>query len=746
AGSLFTLELLVEAVRVEAAAVAPGRALLPALVLRPPGFPALLLRPADLSTPLCADRFCHWGRGKRCLVSLDPAANELQRKPGEPVSCGRRGRFPLRDVEGAPIGELLLGYRLCSLQATEEPPASPTAATPPHCDPEPVGQEEEEEEELEGNIFCPPMLYYSSQAAEPHLTPAAPITGLWEHIKVWTPQETDKGQTPPRPSAEPSLLHPTSSKHFHNALGQLPLLSALLAELSVLAQSTTSAAVHPHLAGLQQPPGMPTQPPSSSVLKAAEAPVGPSRSSGAASSQFKQGQQEATSTATSQAGKTVPQGETVSERNCKTKENKPPRKRLLYGMTKSLRLRLQQTNPDKLIIHEKREQYRKKQMEILKNRSTLSQRKLIRNAGKHNVVSCRHCSKGDSSKQKDQLVKTVQTSLQNSALTEYISVTDVSLDLQEQSIASLLENDEIAVKQCPWKATTAPLAEKMIVEGAQKENYAKTQLPAAFPSHANTKGSDEKATQLIHRKTTEHDDASVLSDHEPNSSRSAGNNSKFIEDFIASPENMVYSEDFTSAECTDQDSEAPNSSPESMWPESPKQGTSNTKSSRSRISETSQRAESTSDLLPVPSASSPLHSLKRNCDLKSSKRISGESVDSLTLAQMEASSLDEEQEAQYVKEENWGDEHLKQILTLTSKQVCCDTDLDIGKVQSFAEKSQAVTQLSSHLSSITSDLELGILQDSMSDGKDSFLEELDVPNQYKDISELVISKLPGYTM
>ncbi|NXW36450.1 MAP10 protein, partial [Phaetusa simplex] len=694
----------------------------------------------------------------------------LQR-PGAPVSCGRRGRFPLRDAAGRPVGEIVLGYRLTSLEAGEEPtppsPAGPRAATLPATSPEPGGEgeeecEEEEGEELEGNIFCPPVLYYSHEPAEPHPLPAAAAMGKREHVEAWRPQEKDEGQSPPRPSAGPSLLHPAGPQQLHNTLGQLPLLSALLAELSLLTRSTMPAAVHPHLVQLYQAPGsggMAARPPSpsrSSALKPAEAAEGPGGSSGAASPRFKQGRQEVTPPRSSRAGtgpkKAVPQGDAGSERNCKTKENRPPRRKLLYGLTNTLRLRLQQTNPDKLIIHERREQYRKKQMEMLKGRSPLSKRRMLRNAGEQHVVSYRHCIKGDSSKQNNQFDKTVGTSLENGALTEYISVTgDVSPDLQEQAIASLLKKDEFASKERSCKVNTDPLVDEPVFKSAHKEKYVKAQLPAAFPSDANVKGSNEEAIHLIHRKTMEHDTASVVSDRKPSPSRSVENNSEFIysDDFVASAENTVYSEDFTSAERTDRDSAALDSSPEPLWLESPKRGWSDTEpeSSRSRISKTSQRAESTSDLLPVPSASSPVQSLKRNSDLKTSKRTSGESLDSLNLAQMEASLLDEEQEAQQISmEENRADQHIKQVSTLRSKQVCSDTGLSIGEGQTSAGKSQPVTQVSSYLPSDVSDLQLSVLENSMSDKEDDFLGKLCVPNQYKDISELVINKLPGYTM
>ncbi|XP_072712448.1 microtubule-associated protein 10 [Ciconia boyciana] len=802
AEGVFALELLVEAVRL----AAPGSALRPAVALRLLDFPTLLLRPAAAAPPLRPGRAFPFGRGKRCLfrwrrgslcaalrrrplralllalpaglapgpprllgscgVSLAPAAAELLQRPGAPASCGRRGCFPLRDSAGRPVGDLVLGYRLTILEAGEEPPlpspASPGAATAPETSPEPGAEEEEEGEELEGNIFCPPVLYYSREPAEPHPLPAAAAVGKWEHVEAWRLQEQDNGQSPPRPSAGPSLLHPTSPRQLHNTLGQLPLLSALLAELSVLARSAAPAAVHPHLAWLYKAPGgggiasRPPSPSRSSALKPAEAPLGPGGSSGAGSPRFKQGRQEATSPGSSRAGrgpkKAVPQGETGSERNCKTKENRPPRRKLMYGLTNTLRLRLQQTNPDKLVIHERREQYRKKQMEMLKKRSPLSKRKLLRSAGEEDVVSYRLCSKGDSSKQNNEFEKTVETSLQNSALTEYISVTgDASPDLQKQAIASLLKNDETASKERPCKVTTAPLLEETVLKSAHKGKYVKAQLPAAFPSDANAKGSNEEAIHLIHHKTMDYDNASVVSDHKPSPSRSVENNSEFIysDDFVASPENTVYSEDFSSAECTGRDSEALDSSPEPLWLESPKRGWSDTEpeSSGSRISKTSQRAGSTSDLLPVPSVSSPVQSLKRNRDLKNSKRTSSESVDSLNDASIRARLLDEEQEAQQInKEENMGDQHIKQISTLRSKEVSSDADLNIGKRQTSAGKRQLVTQVTSYLPSNMSDLELSVLENRMSDKEDDFLGKLHVPNEYKDISELVINKLPGYTM
>ncbi|NXU45276.1 MAP10 protein, partial [Drymodes brunneopygia] len=681
-----------------------------------------------------------------------------------------RGRFALRDGAGRPIGELVLGYRLTSLEGGQAGPASPRAATPPASSPEPPDEEEKEEEEkqeeekeeegeeLEGNVFCPPLLYYSREPAEPQRLPAT--VGQWVHVEPQRPQQKDRGHSPPRPSAGPSLLQPTSPRPPQSALVQLPLLSALLAELSVLTRSAVpTAAVHPHLAwfyqALESGDTASQSPSHSAALRPAERPVEPGRSSEATSPQSKQGCQEATSAGSSGVGrkpkKAVPQGQPASERNGNAKENRPPRKKLLYGMTNTLRLRLQQTNPDKVIIHERREQYRKKQMAMLKERSPLPKRKLIRNTEEQHVVSCRHCSTGGTSKRNYQLDKTVQTSLENSALSGSISVTgDTSPGLQKQPIASLSRSESIASKEHPHKVTTGPLLEETVLKSVHEEKYAKAELLAAFPSDANAKGSNDGALHLIHHKTMEHDDVTVVSGHKLSPSRSVENSSEFIysDDFVASPENTVYSEDF-SAECTGRDSKVPDSSPEPLWLERPKQDRSDTEpeSSRSRISKTSQRAQSTSDPVPVPSASSPVQSLRRNCDFKTSMGTSAESADSLNLAEMEASLLDEEQKAQQMsKEENRGDRHIKEISTLRSKPIKSDTDLNTRKGQTSAGHKQSVTQVSSHLPSNMSDLELSGLENSMSDKDDDFLEKLHGPNQYKDISELVINKLPGYTM
>ncbi|XP_062429668.1 microtubule-associated protein 10 [Rhea pennata] len=779
---LFALELLVEAVRVEA----PGPALRPAVALRLLDFPPLLVHAPAAAPPLQPGRPCAFGRGKRCLfrrrrgslcaalrrrplralllalpaapgpgpgpgpprllgacgVSLAPAAAELLRRPAAATaSWGRRGRFPLRDAAGRPVGELALGYRLSSLGAAAEPEPGPPRATSPGPAP---GAEEEEEgeeegEELEGNIFRPPVLYYSRGRAEPRPAAAA----------APGPQQRGEARSPPRPgrSRSPgpgrSPLRPASPGRLRDAARQLPLLSALLAELSVLAQpGDAPAAVHPRLAWLYSPPGeVPTAGGGCSPGPDGAA-AGPSE---AASPESKRSQQEPASAGPLRARKgaeeAVPLAERGSGRKQETKANAARGRHLLYGLTNTLRLRLQQTNPGMLMVHERRERYRKKQVEMLKEkRSPLSKKKLVKNAGGQHLVSYRRCSRGDGSKQSNQFDETVETSLQSNALKEYSSTPgNASPDLQKQAVHSLLRNYETAQQECPCELTTAPLLQERVLKSAHREKGMKVQLLAPFRSDADAKESN--------------DDASVVSDHKskPSPSRSVESNSEFIysDDFVASPENSVYSEGISSADYSGRGSQTFDSSPEPLWVGSLKQphSHSESESSRSRVSKMSRRTESTSALVPVPSASSPVHSLKRNCDGKTSKRTSGEAVDLLNDASFQAGLLHAEETAHQIsKEENRVDQHIEQAPTPRSKEISSDSDLNIGKGQTSVEKSQSLTQASSYLPSNMSDLEPSPLENSMSDRDDDFLGTLSIPHQYKDISELVISKLPGYTM
>uniref|UniRef100_A0ACB8GBD2 Uncharacterized protein n=1 Tax=Sphaerodactylus townsendi TaxID=933632 RepID=A0ACB8GBD2_9SAUR len=343
--SLFSLELLVESARVEPRllpsplpASGPFR---PAVALRLLDFPTLLVR-----APHCGPGpLVPFGRGKSCLFRLRPNVLRglLRRSPLHALllalpptagparllgSCsvsladaaeelllgggprGRRGRFPLRDLMGEPVGELGLSYRFSNLGSTllahlrestgsgephreeEEQPPSPT----------PLGTQDEREPSLEliskveegqgpgsdslsctepqpndtgygdtvgeleteTNIFCPPPMYYNYPAED-----CCPAPKASEPVMVAEPQESfqeEENTLPPGVPVNEELLRggqdmcpspPTlvNALQLRQTLSQLPLLNALLVELSLLNNQTLPpgpSSVHPQLAWLYQ--------------------------------------------------------------------------------------------------------------------------------------------------------------------------------------------------------------------------------------------------------------------------------------------------------------------------------------------------------------------------------------------------------------------------------------------------------------------------------------------------------------
>ncbi|XP_067391877.1 microtubule-associated protein 10 [Emydura macquarii macquarii] len=883
--SLFSLELLVEWVRVEPRLLPPRGPLRPAVALRLLDFPTLLVHPPE---PGCSPgRLFPFGRGKSCLfrlgpgplrgllrraplyalllalpqgpgparllgsccVSLGPAAEKLLRPQGEavPGSRGRRGRYPLRDLMGERVGELALGYRLSNLgpallghlpagQEQEQevgwgvPPPGPSCspdtqrkrAPSPQGDQgsghskhsvsigsqtEPQGREEvgelegsgqassaairphlphgEEvkELEIEANIFCPPPLYYSRLPSDP-LPAWAPrsVASAWPQasgtVAVPQPRAPEKQEQNLSPSAAPppppqeacpdrglaplpqSLGGP---QQLRDALRELPLINALLVELSLLNSQPLQlgpSGVHPQLAWLYQE--VENVKPSSPLTRS-RWPAGKDKEILPKSSEkFKRRPQEFSDLGFSSLRETAAGKGTKKaavsrnngfDKNSGTKENKPLRKKLFYGLTNTLRLRLQQTNPDMLILHERREQYRKKQVEMLrekKGKGSLSKGKLFRNTAEQHLMSYRHPARGGSLEQNTQFDENIETLIQSSIEKDYsTTIKDIS-DLEKHTACNRLNNlEENAKEESPCEVNTNSSLEGTTIKTAYKEKGVKVHLPRAF-----TQDTDAKRNKVDEEAVLNNYNASTLGDYQPSPNNSFESNPelKYSDDFVGSPENTGYSEDFTSADYSGRGSETFNSSPEPALA-SPKQACSDmeSESKKSRISEKSLRTESISAPLPVPSHASPVHSLKRTYDLKAKKQSTGAAVSvSMSDFSPPASSLDEQELSPYNKEEDSKiDQNIIQASEVKSKQTNSDINCSVVKGQTSLEKSQSLrtSQVSSYLPSNMSDLEFSGVENSTSDKEeDDDFGTLSIPNPCKHISELVINKLPGYTM
>ncbi|XP_030412762.1 microtubule-associated protein 10 [Gopherus evgoodei] len=877
---LFSLELLVEWVRVEPRLLPPRGPLRPAVALRLLDFPTLLVRPPEPGCP--PGRLVPFGRGKSCLfrlgpgplrgllrraplyalllalppgpgparllgsccVSLAPAAEELLRPPQggvAPDSRGRRGRYPLRDLMGERVGELALGYRLSSLGpallghlpadlgqevAGGAPLPSPTCppdtqcksgprpqGTPGeqvsghsrHCtsissprepqdrdevgelEPEPSGpasssigpthppsEEEVRKLEIEANIFCPPPLYYSHLPTEPSppqppgkvvVQPQAPQEQI-PSVPLVPLQEAcpDRGQA--SSSLAPSL---GSAQLLRNALRELPLINALLVELSLLTSQPLQlgpSTVHPQLAWLYREVEDNLKP--SSPLAKSRWLAGKDKETLNPSETFKKSQQEFSKLVCSSlqetgAGKgtkkATASGNNDFEKKSGTKEKTPPRKKLFYGLTHTLRLRLQQTNPDMLILHERREQYRKRQVEMLrekKGKGSLSRGKLLRNTAEQHLMSYRHPAKGGILEQNTQLHENIETLIQRSVEKDYSTtkMEDIS-NLQKHARNRPNNHEENTKEENPYEVNTNSSLEGTTIKSPYKVKGVNVHLPRAFTQDTDAKRNkvDEETVQFIHDKDMDDYNASTLGDYHsgPKNSFESNPELKYSDDFVGSPENTGYSEDFTSADDTGRGSETLDSSPEPALV-SPKQACSDmdSESKKSRLSEKSLRTESIAAPLPVPSTASPVHSLKRTYDLKAKKQSTGVAVSvSISDSSPPTGSLDKQELAPHIKEEDSKiDQNIFQTPEVKSKQTNSDMN-NVVKGQTSLEKSQSLrtSQVSSYLPSNMSDLELSGVENNTSDKEeDDDFGTLNIPYQYKHISELVVNKLPGYTV
>ncbi|XP_062981485.1 microtubule-associated protein 10 [Elgaria multicarinata webbii] len=742
-------------------------------------------------------------------VSLAAAAEELLLGAGP---GGRRGQFPLRDLMGDLVGELGLSYRLCNLGSTllrhlgqGEAPEEPHTgeedqqqpphkvgthsfrglalelipeveenqdSTPESCSLESLSSSLTEplssnpdfgeiarELEIESNIFCPPPMYYSHPTENlcsiPKSTAAVTVAAVKEPLPA--EEITLPSVVPPVKEELSSVQEATpltqtfgSPEQLRQTLSQLPLLNALLVELSLLnsqALQPCPSTVHPQLAWLYQNVEEGTKAPSSSTKPACredkktthrkERGRSPSpklkrnRSDHlkcfAPSMQVISPRKVLTRTAFSERNGT--------EKN-NTKENSPPRRRLTYGLTNTLRLRLQRSNPGMLKVHEKRELRRKKQGDIVvekKGKSSSAKGKLSRGSPEHFPKSSGHFDEKSIPDRNAQINENVETLIQSGVAQDCpTTIKDVISDLQKKVAARAVKSDD----------NTKQKSSSEIIGSAYKEKSLNIHLPRVFlqDTDALENKTDTEVEKCIQHKDC---DVSVIHNDSQSSNFESSYEFKNSDGVVASSENTAYSEDFTSADSSGTSLEAQESSPEPLLV-NPDQSQS-VMDSDSKMSEGSLTSESISPpLLPVPSAISHVQSLKQACDLKANEtntHIALNELEDYSLAR----TLKEEFAAQQEEKEG-----IKDIQVSKNKDVSSNMNCNIAKDQSSADKSYSLrtSQISSYLPSNVSDLDLSGLEESNTSGKekeDDF-EMADVTNQCRHVSELVVNKLPGYTM
>ncbi|XP_048223945.1 microtubule-associated protein 10 [Perognathus longimembris pacificus] len=742
---LFSLELLVDWVRLEAAP--PPRAPGPALAFRLLDFPPLLVRAppaaaAAAARPPPARRGAiGFGRGKACVFRLRPAALRRPRLraalllpppppagPGllgtcdiplaAPAPGGRRGTFALRSPAGRRVGDLALFYRLRDL-GPPGPGSAPDDGThrparrgdPPGSPPGTPGAELESAV----NTFCPPPLYYTRRPRGKAPPAPAQITlepgGLGaEDAEPASPPSPRPPRPPPPPEGAPGPPRaqppPRAPPPPADALRQLPLLNALLTELSLLCRPPAPGpAPGPHPAWTDRTP-VPRRP----------EPRGDPRPLGGSEERSPPRPQQGRAPGSGRGGRGRGAG----------------RGRLLYGLTHTLRLRLRQTNPDMLAVHEKREQDRKRR---------------ARAAGAG--LRAPSCKAGPPSwAEHSQRPRTLPGDRPSDARPSRPvgrvpgePSTDPS---QGRAEPAALRPGDLRRGGGPSGSALSPAgstaSERRVPPSPWGTSDLEGQSPCIFPQDAAGEivGREVNHGQVIKPWTDNRSQSAAATDGTP-SNRNC----------YADALECEYSDDFTSP-CYSEDFHTPEDSSRSVQAHSHGGAgvTGQThracprKPREARLPPRQSGSEESSLLSPPFSAGSPVPSHKRPHS-KTPDR-STEDASSISSSDVASSSWTKK-----------GEKHVDQTSTCTSKTVRTGKDVSIrrkaGAGRKCADKSQSprTSQVSSYLPSNLSELELKDLESGSSDHfdeDDDGLCSLNTSKQYRDICELVINKLPGYTV
>ncbi|XP_076018587.1 microtubule-associated protein 10 [Genypterus blacodes] len=211
------------------------------------------------------------------------------------------------------------------------------------------------------NVFCPPKLFYSNILEEKSKNEAQCYKFSKLHLEPLTLDETSSEDEMPEDRIAPPVPPVTEERARHNAkpssdreqsngvgpnvlreaLGQLPLLNALLVELSQLngPNQHQPLSIHPHLSWLYRP-------------SSTDPSAGRENSSQESQTKSQQKTREVASPVlkylNSPRNHSTPRARPTSERAMKkapgndAQKDKPPRKKLVYGTTKTFNLRLKQ--------------------------------------------------------------------------------------------------------------------------------------------------------------------------------------------------------------------------------------------------------------------------------------------------------------------------------------------------------------------------------------------------------------------
>ncbi|XP_037367371.1 microtubule-associated protein 10 [Talpa occidentalis] len=611
--------------------------------------------------------------------------------------------------------------------------------------------------DIESNIFCPPPLYYTHLTQEkvpavrgkitikPHMNEPEELDGISLGEKLVNPPAHTN---PPNhtnsipPKSPPVVINPPhiqdigasnqTEQNRMNMINQLPLLNALLVELSLLYNQPMARPthIHPHLAWLYRTEDKsPESAKSTFKSESKKDNLSAGENEKSATPQYPKNQVENV------------KKDKYFQKNSGTLPKRAPRGKLLYGLTNTLKLRLKQTNPDMLAVHEKREQYRKMQTQMLGARLRIQSSKV-------KVFSFAKQYREPQQLSKDKYLESNVSFAENSDTSKQVSgVFDSSTITKETKLncatEKMVDNGENRTNNGSLGEIVSP-AHSIDPERFNHTNILERELemqvqrPHVFQQVAlveRTVVDKEIGDKQV--KNTDNDILTAdVNENKPskNSCSESISELKYSDDFAST----CYSEDFYTAEDTSRILQARDSSPRA---ENSKQSQYTSKSSETRLSIRKTSSEKSSILSPPFSAGSPVHSHKRLHNAKTQDK-SLEEATSISSSDVSSSYLMEEKGHQI--EHNWM--HASEVIK-RGQNISVNTRTSCKSV----EKSQSprTSQVSSYLPSNLSELEFNVLDSSTSEHSEEEKDEvgsLSISKQCKDICELVINKLPGYTV
>ncbi|XP_032347704.1 microtubule-associated protein 10 [Camelus ferus] len=607
--------------------------------------------------------------------------------------------------------------------------------------------------DVETNIICPPPLYYTHLThkkappkqgkitIEPQLNAAEELDDTFLAGKLVNPpartnplEHTNSAahERPPvliNPShvqdigaSNQTTDHSQTEQNRINTIRQLPLLNALLVELSLLYNQPVASPthIHPHLAWLYRTEDKKSPESSAKSTCKSESKdklsVGENEKSG--SLLYKKNESENLKKAK------------CFEKKGGTPQKRVPRGKLLYGLTNTLRLRLKQTNPDMLVVHEKREQYRKMQAQILGAKLRISSSKV-------KVVNFAEQHQKPHQLPKDKYLESDASFAENSGTSKQVSV---AFDDPSMTKETQLKRATEKTVDCGENGTSNDLLEEIVspADSIVSERFIHTntvegkvemKAPSLFVFQQ-----DAAVDQIIVGKEIDDRQGKVTDNDIPTADRSENSPSK--SSCSKSISELKSSGDFTSP-CYSEDTSRILQAHDSRHSQHTSQ------SSETRPSMRKNGSEKSSILSPPFSAGSPVLSHKRFHISKTQGR-SLEEASYVSTSDFSLSHWTEEKENQI-------DQYSMHNSKVIKRDQDISTKLKSRTDRKSSEKSQSprTSQVSSYLPSNLSELELNVLDSSPSDHFEEDNDDiysLNISKQCKDICELVINKLPGYTV